>query len=391
MKKSTNPASVGNIARLAGVSTAATSFALNNQPGVSPATRERILRIAKELGYAPDARIGTWMARVRDAKSKDLLPIAWLNTAWDKDTWRRHRFHSPYLEGASTRAMELGYKLDEIWAHEPGMTMQRLARILYQRRIEGVIVTHPARHFRLNWEHLACVTLGASLLAPRLHRVMADLNFNLQLALKSLRRLGYRRIGICLMQEIDNASHYTIRATAQDLYSNTPRAERIPALFHQPYWKKRDGKKNEMVTWLKRHKPEVLGKEDDRIEQWAEATGFGEKDKGKEMMTWLKRYKPEVIVGHDGHLKEWAEEAGYRVPEDIGIVHLAVDDDVLDWAGIHSRRRETGATAVDQLVALMRNHQFGVPKTPLNILIRGSWQNGQTLLSPRARGKKTTP
>jgi LacI family transcriptional regulator len=107
--------------------------------------------------------------------------------------------------------------------------------------------------------------------------------------------------------------------------------------------------------------------------------------KRAEMIKWLKRYKPEVIVGHDSRLKEWAEAAGYRVPEDIGIALLAVDDDVLDWAGIHSRRRESGATAIEWLVSLMRNHQYGVPTTPLNILIRGTWQTGKTLIAKKAK------
>ena len=70
------------------------------------------------------------------------------------------------------------------------------------------------------------------------------------------------------------------------------------------------------------------------------------------------------------------------MPEDLSIVHLAVDDDVLDWAGIHSQRREIGATAVEWLVSLMRNHQYGVSKPPLNILIRGTWQTGRTLRLP---------
>ncbi len=98
------------------------------------------------------------------------------------------------------------------------MTMKRLTRILYQSGIEGVIVTHPARHFRIDWDHLASVGLGTSLLAPKLHRVMADVTANFHLALKSLKRLGYRRIGICLAQEIDSYSQHGIRATARDLY-----------------------------------------------------------------------------------------------------------------------------------------------------------------------------
>lgn len=132
MSKETDKASLKDIAQLAGVTPTAVSYALRNKPGVSPAKRERILRLAKELGYAPDARIDSWMAQVRAAKSKSLLPIVWLNTAWEKDAWHRYRFHSPYFEGACARALELGYKIEEIWCAEPGLTMKRLTKILYQ-------------------------------------------------------------------------------------------------------------------------------------------------------------------------------------------------------------------------------------------------------------------
>lgn len=44
---------IADIARRAGVTKAAVSFALNGQPGVSAATRERILAIAQELGFQP--------------------------------------------------------------------------------------------------------------------------------------------------------------------------------------------------------------------------------------------------------------------------------------------------------------------------------------------------
>ena len=334
-----------DIARLAKVSISTVSVALQNKPGVSPENQERILRIAKDSGYTPDSRIGSWMARVREASSKDLLPIVWLNTAMEKDAWQRYRFLTPYVAGANERALELGYKLEQIWCHEPGMTMQRQAKILYQRGVEGVIVTFPARHLRLDWDRLATVVLGTNLLAPKLHQVGADLNFNLHLALKSLRRCGFRRIGICLSQQVDSASHYSLRATAYHIYYTAPNRERVPPLFHA----------SQMTD---------------------------ESDRAAQIARWFKRHKPEVIVGHDNRLARWLEAAGYRVPNDVGVINLAVDDDVLDWAGIHSRRRETGATTVEWLVSLMRNRQFGVPKTPLNMLVRGTWQNGRTIKSP---------
>ncbi|MFQ6193456.1 LacI family DNA-binding transcriptional regulator [Streptomyces sp. NPDC000405] len=46
---------IKDIARRAGVSESAVSFALNDRPGVSAATRERIRRVADQLGWLPSA------------------------------------------------------------------------------------------------------------------------------------------------------------------------------------------------------------------------------------------------------------------------------------------------------------------------------------------------
>ena len=46
---------IADVAERAGVTKAAVSFALNNQPGVSAATRERILTIAAEVGFQPSS------------------------------------------------------------------------------------------------------------------------------------------------------------------------------------------------------------------------------------------------------------------------------------------------------------------------------------------------
>jgi DNA-binding LacI/PurR family transcriptional regulator len=54
-RESVKRPTIADIARRAGVTKAAVSFALNGQPGVSAATRERILAIADELGFQPNS------------------------------------------------------------------------------------------------------------------------------------------------------------------------------------------------------------------------------------------------------------------------------------------------------------------------------------------------
>ena len=45
---------IKDIARVAGVSLGAVSFALNDKPGVSDSTRARVKAVAKDLGWRPN-------------------------------------------------------------------------------------------------------------------------------------------------------------------------------------------------------------------------------------------------------------------------------------------------------------------------------------------------
>ncbi len=60
-------ATISDIARLAGVSKGAVSYALNGRPGVSADTRDRILAIAEELGWYPNRAARALSAARADA------------------------------------------------------------------------------------------------------------------------------------------------------------------------------------------------------------------------------------------------------------------------------------------------------------------------------------
>ena len=62
---------ISDIARLAGVSKGAVSYALNNRPGVSESTRARVLRIADELGWVPNST-----ARALSGQRADTVGLA---------------------------------------------------------------------------------------------------------------------------------------------------------------------------------------------------------------------------------------------------------------------------------------------------------------------------
>ena len=189
------------------------------------------------------------------------------------------------------------------------------------------------------------------MLAPRVHRVMTDHFFNLLLALKMVRRFGYRRVGVCLDQNVDRNSNHSCRAAAHHFHATTPQAERVAPLFY---------------TWGPGPSPPTT-----KVQ--------------RDVVAWLRKEKPDVIVGHNSNLVSWVEMAGYRVPQEVGVVHIATDDDVNDWAGVNSKRREIGAASAERVISLIQNRQFGVPETALNTVVRGTWHGGRTLLVPKPK------
>lgn len=353
MSDSPRPVSLGDIARAAGVSRMSVSTALRNRPGVSDETRARILACAKELEYQPDSRVNSWLATVRGTKKKELLPIAWLNIDGQHDIWQKQRYLAPYYEGASQRCFELGYQL-ETFSLEEGLTARRLAQILYHRNIQGVIVAPPHRrhiiHLRLNWQNFASISFEKALVVPSLYQVAQDNYYNLTLALKMLRRFGYRRIGVVLDLQSDRRSYHACQAAHVYFQANIAAEERVPILISK-----------------------VPGLPD-------------------EMRAWIRKHRIDAVIGRNDHLVEGLESYGYKVPEEIGVVHLSLDGDCEDWTGIWAHKREIGATTVDLLAGLMQHHQFGLPVLPRETLIRGVWHAGKTLLpvkvSPAKRRRK---
>jgi LacI family transcriptional regulator len=53
-RSASSPVGIKDIARELGISTGTVDRALNGKPDVSPATRARVLELAKKLGYTPN-------------------------------------------------------------------------------------------------------------------------------------------------------------------------------------------------------------------------------------------------------------------------------------------------------------------------------------------------
>lgn len=112
------------IAERCGLSTAAVSRALNNQPGVSAENAERVRQIAKEMGYYPNTA-----ARTLKTNRSNIIGVLYRNRL-------AHEFFSVVLEGIHEEAERNGYELTFLNS-APKVSYYEHAR---QRQCAGVVV-----------------------------------------------------------------------------------------------------------------------------------------------------------------------------------------------------------------------------------------------------------
>jgi LacI family transcriptional regulator len=95
-----------DIAKLAGVSKSAVSFAFSGKPGISPETRERILQIAQEGGYLPRAKSPSIE---HTAKSLTFLVIS--NSGIVLEQFYQQPFFRELIQFIEERCRTKGYSL----------------------------------------------------------------------------------------------------------------------------------------------------------------------------------------------------------------------------------------------------------------------------------------
>jgi DNA-binding LacI/PurR family transcriptional regulator len=124
---------INDVARAAGVSKGAVSFALNNRPGVAPQTRERILTVARELGWTPNSR-------ARALSVSRALAVG-LVMARPPETLRADPFFPSFIAGLESVLSENGYALLLQVVPEHDRELRSYRRLADEGRVDGVFVT----------------------------------------------------------------------------------------------------------------------------------------------------------------------------------------------------------------------------------------------------------
>jgi DNA-binding LacI/PurR family transcriptional regulator len=123
---------IADVARRAGVSSAAVSFAVNNRPGVSPETRERIVAAARELGWRPSASARA----LTEARSRAIGLIL----ARDPARMELDSFFVRFLSGIERTLAPAGYALLLQLVPE-GPALGAYERLAAEGRVDGFVLT----------------------------------------------------------------------------------------------------------------------------------------------------------------------------------------------------------------------------------------------------------
>lgn len=330
-----------------GVSTMAVSLALRGRPGVSEELRERVVCHARLQGYVPDPVAAELMSvmRMRRSHTAGQQLIAFVNTFAEPQLLARVDTFKAFLEGSTARGENFGYRVEAFNACDPGMTGARLSQLLRERGVRGILVGPRWREepeVEMDWQDFSVVLVGEVAYGPTIYRVSNHHTCTCLITLRRLAELGYRRIGLALMEQYERQRDFDFALGVDQFRRGSPYSE------------------CRIEVWLYRN--------------WDEA----------KCEEWMRLHQLDAVVSLEqevGHfvLRINASRSG----EPVGYANLDVQG-CSTWSGVDQHSHEVGGAAMDLLRNLLLGER-GVSSRPKTVLVDGEWRDGTTTRDQRRR------
>lgn len=341
-----------DIANAAGVCKATVSLALRNNKRIPTETRDRIKKIALDLGYRQNPLVTANMAQVRRSKQwKGSMPtIGLLTTFYDEQRAdKRVEWHigSRFYEGCKRRASTLGFDFDFLEFDLNHYSSKRIQQVLLNRQITGLVLA-PLRFsntpLHLDWSQFAVASIGFSDPLGNIPSVFYD-NFRcMQDILDFLSKRGYKRPGFITDSENEmrgghlwNAGFLEYQNRLIDKYNRVP-IMRVP-------------------------KPELLF----------------EKEDFESMHLWYRQHQPDVIITFRSKILDYFTSQGYHVPEDFGYMVLNWSSKTDGCSGYRQCHEEMAEVATSIVSERLYNNERGVLSKPRTTVLRGDFVDGFTI------------
>lgn len=330
-----------DIARMAGVSKATVSLALNGNPRISDKTRKKIEQLAAQYGYEPNpAARAMNQNRHRQEAFRILGTLAMLTSS----THSRVKNPSPEVDAWNQKLMDCclrrGYRMNQFVVGSSGKEQAALDRILKARGIRGVFIhgnSAEVRNWKIEWDWFAAVTFSGSPHEHFIHNVMSSAHQDLFEAVQRLKGRGYKRPGFFISER--DFDHWRIGLQAAlNLLRKSDRA------LH--------------ICGDRLSKDEIF----------------------RELEKWMSKYEPDIIISrYDEVPADFLAKMGWAVPKDISCFSLDVWPDKMHLSGLIQLRETAYKTAVELLHSMLSLHEYGPPDHPVNLEIPSVWHEGTTL------------
>ncbi|CAM2957985.1 LacI family DNA-binding transcriptional regulator [Rariglobus hedericola] len=319
------------VARVAGVSVSAVSYALRGAANIPAETAARVRAVADKLGYRPNARVGELMAHIRQARPlAKAEPLALVYLEGDRATAKKNGFAQIVEASARLHAAHRGYRLDAFWLSEVEGNARRLAGILTARGISGVLFAPTVGEKRIEldwpWADFAVAVAGMSELSVALPRAGHHHYEAMREVLRRMSAKGARRPAAMIEATTNERAHRGWQA-AWLAYGPAGAARRL--------WLYRAGEKNELAAWLQRLKPDALVTDNANLIHAAQAAGWAEPNERGAVLSWHARSA---------------------------------------FGGIDQGYDDIAAHAVDLVVTQLQRNERGLPDPPPMLLFPGRWR-----------------
>ena len=342
-------ATLKDIAKKCGVSTATVSYVVNNSgQKVLPATRDRVLKVVAEMGYQPNA-----YARALKGFRTKVIGVVFPHVTVPLT----NVYFGPALEGIISRATERRMATMLLTGFTWEETEQGAERE-FSGICDGFLLIAPRRDSQfasdLAKSGVPLVCVGTEVAETRVSSIDADNRAGGKLATDHLLALGHRRIAMILTQE--NANPSSVGKPEQHMWSALER--------QHGYW---DALRSSGLA----ADPDLT------------ATISHDPVSSREAVrNLLKQHKPTaVFCCNDGaafRTIEVCRELGLRVPEDLSVIGFddIAKSDTFDppLTTIRQPISDIGANAVEMLCALIDNRARQVEHRlmPVELILRRS-------------------
>ena len=321
------------IAEAAGVCLMTVSLSLRDSPKISTATRERVHRLADQLGYRPDPELSRLMKHLRGSRTARGRTALAIVDFYPTANHAEHVYNQSIRAGAARRAAELGFGLAVLHGADYSLNLRSLLNVARNRGIDGLVLLPPLVPMTLdpalNWDGLSVVATSNSILAPRFHYVVPNQFGNTMRLIENAQARGHRRICAIFDEFFDERTAHNFTAAFK-----WNEQDRMMLIVPQalPLVKKCE----QIARWIARHRPDAV---------------FAQCD---------------AVVPAIRKLKTARARLAFEV---IGLgAHNSAGHSYLD-----ERADLVGTAAVDLLAGMMYYHETGIPAHPRTTLIDGEF------------------